>query len=105
MNLEVIDWKIMRLSVRYREVIKKYFFDVFSKGNIYLFGSRVDDSQRGGDIDLYLVVDDKSNLIAKKIKFLAKIKRELGEQKIDVIFNQDSSRLIEKEALKWGIKL
>jgi predicted nucleotidyltransferase len=61
--------------------------------------------KRGGDIDLYLVVKDKSNLFRKKLKFLAKIKKELGEQKIDVVFNIDEDRLIEREAKKWGVKL
>lgn len=95
----------MRLNKNYVKVIKKSFFEVFKQGEIYLFGSRVDESRKGGDIDLYLVVENKINIFKNKIKFLAKIKRELGEQKIDVIFNLDSNRLIEKEAIKWGIKL
>lgn len=95
----------MRLSQRYIEVIKKYFKEFFQNGEIYLFGSRVDDSKKGGDIDLYLEVKDHSNLFEKKLKFLSRVKKELGDQKIDVVFNTDSSRLIEKEALQWGIKL
>ena len=95
----------MRLSKKYIEVIKDSFNTVFKEGEIYLFGSRVDDTKKGGDIDLYLVVNEKSNLFRKKLKFLAKIKKELGEQKIDVVFNLDENRLIEKEAKKWGIKL
>ncbi|MEF3191753.1 MAG: nucleotidyltransferase domain-containing protein [Campylobacterales bacterium] len=95
----------MRLSQHYIEVIKKHFEQIFHHGEIYLFGSRVDDSQKGGDIDLYLVLDDHSNLFEKKIKFLARVKRELGEQKIDIVFNIDATRLIEKEACRWGIKL
>ena len=95
----------MRLSKRYIEVIKKYFKEFFENGEIYLFGSRVDDSKKGGDIDLYLEVKDYSNLFEKKLKFLSRVKKELGDQKIDVVFNTDSSRLIEKEALQWGIKL
>jgi len=54
---------------------------------------------------LYFVVQEHSNLFEKKIKFLSRVKRELGEQKIDIVFNSDNSRLIEKEAIKWGIKL
>jgi len=54
---------------------------------------------------LYLVVKDKKNLFKKKIKFLAKLKRKIGEQKIDVVFNIDENRLIEKEARKWGVKI
>ncbi len=95
----------MRLSKYYQKVIKKSFYDVFGKGDIFLFGSRVDDSKKGGDIDLYLIIEDRINIFKNKIKFLAKIKRELGEQKIDVIFNIDENRLIEKEARQWGIKL
>jgi len=95
----------MRLSKEYINVIKNAFNEVFKDGEIYLFGSRVDDNKKGGDIDLYLILKDKSNLFEKKIKFLAKIKKILGEQKIDVVFNKDSNRLIEKEAKKWGVKL
>jgi len=95
----------MRLSQHYVDVIKKYFNQIFKNGEIYLFGSRVDDNKRGGDIDLYLNVTDHENLFKKKIQFLAKIKKELGEQKIDIVFNKDKTRLIEREALKWGIKL
>ena len=95
----------MRLNKKYQDVIKKYFLEIFNQGEIYLFGSRVDDTKKGGDIDLYLVVEDKSNIFAKKIKYLAKMKRELSEQKIDIVFNMNKNRLIEKEARKWGVKL
>lgn len=84
---------------------KEKFDKVFDKGEIYLFGSRVDDTKKGGDIDLYLKTEDKTDLFKKKIKFLSSIKQELGEQKIDIVFSKDDTRLIEKEAIKWGIKL
>ncbi len=95
----------MRLSQHSVDVIKKYFRLFFQEGDIFLFGSRVDESKKGGDIDLYLVVQDHRNLFEKKIKFLSRIKRELGDQKIDVVFNLDKNRLIEREARRWGIKL
>lgn len=95
----------MRISNRYIGVIKKYFKEFFHEGEIYLFGSRVDDSKKGGDIDLYLKPLDHTNLFEKKIKFLSRIKRELGDQKIDVVFDLDRDRLIEKEAIQWGVKL
>jgi len=95
----------VRLNQQYIRVIKQSFEDVFQNGEVYLFGSRIDDDKKGGDIDLYLIINNKINLFRKKLKFLAKIKRVLGEQKIDVIFNIDDNRLIEKEAIKWGIKL
>ena len=37
----------MRLTPRYIEVIKKHFKQFFQNGEIYLFGSRVDDSKKG----------------------------------------------------------
>ena len=95
----------MRLNNRYKEAIKKHFKQVFQKGSVYLFGSRVDDSKKGGDIDLYLVLEEHTNLFEKKLKFLSQIKKELGDQKIDIVFNNDSSRLIEKEARRWGVEL
>ena len=95
----------MRLSQNSINIFKEKFTEFFGEGEIYLFGSRVDDTKRGGDIDLYLKVKNHNNLFEKKIQFLSRVKRELGEQKIDIVFNEDENRLIEQEALKWGIKL
>ena len=98
----------MRLSKKYVDTIKFYFKEIFNDGDIYLFGSRVDDTKKGGDIDLY--IDLGVNLTVKelidlKIAFKLKLYETIGEQKIDIIFNIDDNRLIEKEAKKWGIKL
>ena len=51
-----------------------------------LFGSRVDDAGRGGDIDLLLILapDIKSHFIANKHYVLVDIKTEIGEQRIDL---------------------
>jgi len=99
----------LRLNNLYHQAIKETFNSVFNGKNIYLFGSRVDDTKKGGDIDLYLVLEKEDlnniDLFDKKIKFLAKVKRVIGDQKIDIVFNKDQSRLIEQEAIKWGIKL
>jgi predicted nucleotidyltransferase len=85
--------------------IKKSFSEIFHDGSIYLFGSRVDDNLKGGDIDLYIETEDKRDLFEKKIKFLARLKRSIGEQRIDVVFNEDESRLVEREVRKCAIKL
>jgi predicted nucleotidyltransferase len=42
----------MKLNQNYINTIKKYFDKYFINGKVYLFGSRVDDTKRGGDIDL-----------------------------------------------------
>lgn len=96
----------MRLTQAEIISIKKAFYETFEDGKIYLFGSRVDDSLRGGDIDLYLVPKVKfDNEKERKIKFLIKLDEYIGEQKIDVIIAKDKNRLIEQEALKYGVEL
>jgi len=95
----------MRLSLKEIEAITSTFKAVFKEGEIYLFGSRVDDTKRGGDIDLYIVTENQENLTLKKIDFLIDLKRAIGEQKIDVVISRDKNRLIEQEALKKGVKL
>jgi len=95
----------MRLNKQEIKAIKNCFLEIFKIGKIYLFGSRVDDSQKGGDIDLYIITDNKEDLLMKKIDFLVKLKQSIGDQKIDVIISRDKTRLIEQEALKNGIEL
>ncbi|SFO87468.1 nucleotidyltransferase domain-containing protein [Hydrogenimonas thermophila] len=96
----------MRLTQHEIRSIKKAFEEVFEGGKIYLFGSRVDDTKRGGDIDLYLVPSKKfDDERERKIKFLIKLDEYIGEQKIDVILAKDKNRLIEQEALRYGVEL
>jgi len=95
----------MRLSQKEIEAIKRNFKKYFKKGEIFLFGSRVDDTQKGGDIDLYISTEDKSNLVRKKIKFLVALKNEIGEQKIDVVLDYNQNRVIDKIAKERGVLL
>jgi predicted nucleotidyltransferase len=95
----------MRLLPEQQQAIKKYFLKFFEKGQVYLFGSRADDSKKGGDIDLYMVVPNLENLMQKKIDFLVAVKREIGNQKIDVVFDRGNNRLIDRIAKKEGILL
>jgi len=79
---------------------------VFGKGTtVILFGSRVHDELKGGDIDLYIQPMQKEALLKKKINFLVALKNKIGDQKIDVILAKDKSRLIEQEAIKKGLVL
>ncbi len=95
----------MRLTKYEILSIKETFLEIFKDGAIYLFGSRTDDSKRGGDIDLYIQTDIKENRLRKKITFLALLKQKIGDQKIDVIISKDILSTIEQEALSKGIKL
>lgn len=78
----------MRLKKEYIEYIRKNVKQYFGKNaKVFLFGSRVDDSKKGGDIDLYIETDLKKELIDRKLKMLANLHKEFGEQKIDIIVN------------------
>ena len=54
---------------------------------VWLFGSRVDDGKKGGDIDLLVrpSADAAEQPFAKKIKMLSLLERQLGERKIDLV--------------------
>ena len=95
----------MRLTNKEQNIIQQTILNIFGNSKIYLFGSRIDDNKKGGDIDLYICLDDKNELFEKKLKFLSFIKRKIGDRKIDIVFNKDKRRLIEREAIKNGIKL
>lgn len=55
--------------------------------SLYLYGSRTDDTARGGDIDLILLVSSKheQKIIDDKIHYLlSTIKQAIGDQHIDL---------------------
>lgn len=94
----------MRLTDNDKKAIKETFFEIFEDGKIYLFGSRADDTKRGGDIDLYISPSSKTRLALKKIDFLVALKQKIGEQKIDVVIDRGKNNLID-EIGKKGIEL
>jgi predicted nucleotidyltransferase len=53
-------------------------------GDVYLFGSRLDDNKKGGDIDLLLIPEDKTNPLKLSLKIQTKF-FSMCEQRIDVI--------------------
>lgn len=76
---------------------------------IHLFGSRVENSARGGDIDIYIEPDLRSAdaIVEAKINALVELQLALGEQKIDLVINRQSGLdlPIYKIAQETGIPL
>jgi len=75
----------MRLSSQEVAVLKKKLYSLSRDAKLYLFGSRVDDAKKGGDIDL-LVVDahlTKRDLRLLRVEFF----KHFGEQKLDVVLD------------------
>jgi predicted nucleotidyltransferase len=77
----------MRLTETQRAAIKATVSNTIdSDSRIWLFGSRVDDTQRGGDIDL-LIETDKTlpNRVTSLCRLEGSLVMKLGDRKIDII--------------------
>jgi hypothetical protein len=73
----------MRLSDKEKKVIVQCVLALDPKAQIYLFGSRTDDTKKGGDIDLFIMSENLN--LDKKLNILSAIQKEIGEQKIDIL--------------------
>lgn len=99
----------MRLAPEQISIIKQSGRDIFGpKSKIWVFGSRVDDSRKGGDIDLMIEpeLDMSDSLFNSKIKFLAQLELLMGQQKIDLVIGlPGDTRPIVKIAKEQGALL
>ena len=58
----------------------------------FFLGSRANPDEKGGDIDLLLDnVRKEKRTVEKKVAFLADLKKQLGDQRIDVVFKSWSA--------------
>jgi predicted nucleotidyltransferase len=97
----------MRLTVEEIDSIRKATETCFGKASkVFLFGSRVYDHKRGGDIDLYIQPEQQDGLFNRKIQMLTMLFEMIGEQKVDIVVQYSGQkRLIDELALKQGILL
>ncbi|QXP83543.1 nucleotidyltransferase domain-containing protein [Methylococcus sp. ANG] len=79
----------MRISPQTRSVIRQTAAELFGdEARVVLFGSRTDDDQRGGDIDLPNIDAEKQR---KSLTFVARLQRRPGDQRIDVLVADPST--------------
>ncbi len=101
----------MRLSADQTQIIKDSVEAVFGGGvTVRLFGSRVDDARRGGDIDLYLEVPALAadqNLLEQKARLLRRLWQRLGPQRIDLLVRtvEQPIHVIHEDATAHGVIL
>lgn len=93
----------MRLSQSEKSAIIRAIERLDPRAEIYLFGSRVDDGKKGGDIDI-LIFSQRLNF-EDKLKIKAHLFEEIEEQKIDMIISMDENDPFVKMALKEGVRL
>jgi len=73
--------RLTELQIQTINTLSKKHFG--SRTKVYLFGSRIDDLKRGGDIDLLIKNKNEQILtLEAKIHFLAELKTKIGNQKI-----------------------
>lgn len=100
----------MRLTETQVTLIKQTVHDCFGPdASVTLFGSRVDDNARGGDIDLLIELTKlPANPASEVARFVAKLQTsQLGDQRIDVILHDRQAPMspIQEIAQANGIPL
>lgn len=102
----------MRLNEQERSAISQAAKETLPSGTcVSLFGSRTDDTRRGGDIDLLVETQQSipaAQWVAQRSRFVARIWQRLGERRIDVVLATQSEiddRPIVQQARRVAIPL
>lgn len=88
----------MRITKQQQQFLSSYSVNKDQSCLVYLFGSRTDDTKKGGDIDVLLLTDKKlhhTEIYKMKLSFFALF----GEQNMDVVNFEKN----EKSAFKTHI--
>ena len=93
----------MRLSDRERNAIVSAVHSYDAQAQVFLFGSRVDDAKKGGDIDLLI----RSGSIGpdERRRIRRSICDAIGEQKIDILLAADLANPLVRIAERSGVLL
>ena len=69
----------MRLQKQEIQTILQVARNIYGeKVKVYLFGSRLDNTKRGGDIDLLIRTDEEKKGVLARIRMIAQLKFLLG---------------------------
>jgi len=93
----------MRLSEDQLKIINETIKVFDPKAKIRLFGSRIKDENKGGDIDL-LILSNKLRL-RDKLLIRSQLKEKLGNRKIDIILTKKPTTAFEKYAFNNSVQI
>jgi predicted nucleotidyltransferase len=93
----------MRLSVKEKNAIIESVIRLDPDAMIYLFGSRVDDMKKGGDIDILIFSNQLT--FKDKLKIKAFLFERIEEQKIDLVIAGDCKDSFVRMVMEHGIRL
>ena len=95
----------MRLSTEKIENLKESITTILPNSKIYLFGSRVDDFKKGGDIDILILANRRLDF-REKAKVERNFFEKFGEQKLDLIsFEYNTNNAFKSVAPQEAIRL
>ncbi|MEN9770658.1 MAG: hypothetical protein RLZZ180_2288 [Pseudomonadota bacterium] len=106
----------MRLRPDHLDAIRSACGETLPQGaRLLLFGSRLDDTRLGGDIDLLVELPQASapsEMVDRRTRLAARLYRRLGEQRIDILMTVDpqadggtDDRPVVQEARRRGVEL
>lgn len=98
----------MRLDLLEIQAIRRAAREAFGeRATVRVFGSRVHDHLRGGDLDLHIEVEPGQAALANEVAFRNLIERPLDELKVDVVLHERGQPLapIDQIALRDGVVL
>lgn len=99
----------MRLSQQHREAILRVVADAFGpEATVRLFGSRVDDDKRGGDVDLLIELPaEPADVFGLQRQLSTQLLRVLDSRPVDVLILGPDTRhaSVHVEALRDGVLL
>ena len=87
----------MRITEQQQKIIKQTLCKYFGVGSdVRLFGSRVDDNARGGDVDIYIEpeIQEADDIVEAKLDALVELYQLLGDQKIDLVINRKNGVIL-----------
>ena len=98
-----------KVNMRITEYQKNAIIDavktVDPDAQVWLFGSRTDDSKKGGDIDIAIFSEKIKKNVMHEIQVRRFICNRIGEQRIDIITTSDGKEAIFKLAVSEGVLL
>lgn len=95
----------MRLSTRELQALRAIIGELDPAGCLYLYGSRADDTRRGGDIDVYL---QASRPIDLKTRLVVQYRLELAcDTRVDLLIQNPGqpAQSIHQIAMEQGVLL
>ncbi|MCX7113639.1 MAG: nucleotidyltransferase domain-containing protein [Proteobacteria bacterium] len=95
----------MRLTpIQHQHILQETHLNFGADANVWLFGSRVDDTRRGGDVDLYVETTQENTLLSA-LRCKIALEESLDLHVDLVVKEHGKNKPIYQIAKKQGVKL